>query len=102
MPASESIMTFKNTSVTAELSHSHRNAGKGQLSELFVFSSEVNYVDQIPAWCGVCGLSHAQLCATLWTVALQAPLSMEFSKQEYWKGLPFPSPGRFQLHTSIC
>ena len=31
--------------------------------------------------------------ATPWTVALQAPLSMRFSKQEYWSGLPFPSPG---------
>ena len=31
--------------------------------------------------------------ATLWTVAHQAPLSMEFSRQEYWSGLPFPSPG---------
>ena len=28
-----------------------------------------------------------------WTVARQAPLSMEFSRQEYWSGLPFPSPG---------
>ena len=31
--------------------------------------------------------------ATTWTVAHQAPLSMELSKQEYWSGLPFPSPG---------
>ena len=30
---------------------------------------------------------------TLWTVAHQAPLSMEFSRQEYWRGLPLPSPG---------
>ena len=30
---------------------------------------------------------------TLWTVALQALLSMGFSKQEYWSGLPFPPPG---------
>ena len=30
---------------------------------------------------------------TSWTVAYQAPPSMEFSKQEYWSGLPFPSPG---------
>ena len=30
---------------------------------------------------------------TPWTVALQAPLSMEFSKEEYWSGLPFPSSG---------
>ena len=35
--------------------------------------------------------SCVQLFATLWTVALQAPLSMEFSRQEYWSGLPFPS-----------
>ena len=32
---------------------------------------------------------------TPWTVAGQAPLSMEFSRQEYWGGLPFPSPGDF-------
>ena len=31
--------------------------------------------------------------ATLWTVACQPPLSMGFPKQEYWEGLPFPSPG---------
>ena len=31
--------------------------------------------------------------ATSWTVACQAPLSMEISRQEYWSGLPFPSPG---------
>ena len=30
---------------------------------------------------------------TLWTVAYKAPLSMEFSRQEYWSGLPFPFPG---------
>ena len=38
----------------------------------------------------------AQLCLTIcdpWTVAQQAPLSMRFSRQEYWSGLPFPSPG---------
>ena len=33
------------------------------------------------------------LFVTKWTVARQAPLSMGFSKQEYWSGLPFPSPG---------
>ena len=37
-------------------------------------------------------LSHIQLFVTPWTVACQAPLSMEFSRQEYWSGLPFPSP----------
>ena len=38
-------------------------------------------------------LSHVQLFATPWTVAYQAPVSMGFSRQEYWSGLPFPSPG---------
>ena len=37
-------------------------------------------------------LSCAQLFETLWTVAYQALLSMGFSRQEYWIGLPFPSP----------
>ena len=38
-------------------------------------------------------LSRVQLFATQWTVAYQAPLSMGFSRQEYWSRLPFPSPG---------
>ena len=38
-------------------------------------------------------LSHVQLFVTLWTVGRQAPPSMEISGQEYWSGLPFPSPG---------
>ena len=37
--------------------------------------------------------SYVQLSATLWTVACQAPLSMRFSRQEYWNGLPCPPPG---------
>ena len=37
-------------------------------------------------------LSHVQLFATPWTVAYHTPLSMGFSRQEYWSGLPFPSP----------
>ena len=41
-------------------------------------------------------LSRAQLFATPWTVTHQAPLSMGFPRQEYWSGLPFPSPGIFQ------
>ena len=43
-----------------------------------------------------CVLSHfsrVQLFVTLWTVAYQAPRSMEFSRQEYWSGLPCPPPG---------
>ena len=38
-------------------------------------------------------LSHVRLFVTPWTVAYQAAPSMGFSRQEYWSGLPFPSPG---------
>ena len=38
-------------------------------------------------------LSHVHLFVIPWTVACQAPLSMKFSRQEYWNGLLFPSPG---------
>ena len=37
--------------------------------------------------------SRGQLCVTLWIVAHQAPLSMGFSRQGYWSGLPCPPPG---------
>ena len=37
--------------------------------------------------------SRVRLFATPWTIAHQAPLSMRFSRQEYWSGLPFPPPG---------
>ena len=45
---------------------------------------------------GGCGGLVAKSCPTPvipWTVACQAPLPMGFSRQEYWSGLPFPSPG---------
>ena len=41
----------------------------------------------------MCTLSGVQLCAAPLTVACQAPLFMEFPRQEYWGGLPFPTPG---------
>ena len=44
-------------------------------------------------WVKVKSLSRVRLFATPWTVAYQAPPSIEFSRQEYWSGLPFPSPG---------
>ena len=45
------------------------------------------------AKCLLSCFSHVHLFIALWTVPRQAPLSMEFSRQEYWNGLPFPSPG---------
>ena len=41
----------------------------------------------------VCALSHVRPFVTPWTVAHQVLLSMEFSREEYWSGLPFPTPG---------
>ena len=41
----------------------------------------------------LCQFSCVQLCATPWTVAFLAPLSVGFSRQEYWSGWPCPPPG---------
>ena len=43
--------------------------------------------------CALSCFSHVQFFVTPWTVARQVPLSMGFSKQKYWSGLPVPSPG---------
>ena len=44
-----------------------------------------------------CVLSHVRLFVTPWTVGHQAPLSVEFFRQEYWSGLPFPPEGDLPL-----
>ena len=46
-------------------------------------------------------LSRVQLFATPWTVAYQAPLSMGFSRQEYWSGLPSSSPNDKSYHLNV-
>ena len=43
--------------------------------------------------CVLSRFSHVRLSATLWTVARQAPLSMGFTRQDDWSGLPFPPSG---------
>ena len=53
----------------------------------------VLYVTSLIA--AVCVLSRVGLFATPWTVACQAPLSVGFPRQEYWRGLPHPPPGDF-------
>ena len=58
------------------------------LKEVF----QLGVIDSLPVYV----LSHfscVRLFETLWTVACQAPLSMRFPRQEYWRGLPYPSPG---------
>src|SRR5574341_460593 len=48
---------------------------------------------QTMEYCCCCLITMSDSFVTLWTVACQAPLSMGFPRQEYWNGLPFPSPG---------
>ena len=62
----------------------------------FFSPSSTPYQYEYGTWlCSSCmgTLSHVQLFATPWTVAHQAPLSMEFSREEYWSGLPCLPPG---------
>ena len=60
---------------------------------------ELKFTSQTPVeWLAFCVLSHSvasDSLATPWTVACQAPLSMGFPRQEYWTGLPSPSPEDF-------
>ena len=49
------------------------------------------WLTEIP-WCLLSRFSHVWLFVTPWTIALQAPLSMGFSRQEYWNELPWPPP----------
>ena len=55
-------------------------------------SHVIIYIDKYICICILKSLSHVRLFVTPWTVVYQAPQSMEFSRQEYWSGLPFPSP----------
>ena len=64
------------------------------LHQFIVPSARYEYSDfSTPLKVKVKSLSHVRLFATPWTVAYQAPLSMGFSRQEYWSGVPLPSPG---------
>ena len=66
-------------------------------SFLAITSSNTHIDDSILCvWVCVCVrscFSHVQLFVTLWIIARQAPLSMGFSRQQYWSGFPCPSPG---------
>ena len=65
-----------------------------------VFNICIYYISES----GTCSISH--VLATPWTIALQGSLSMEFSRQEYWSRLPFPTPGNLPdigiEHTSLA
>ena len=78
--------------------HSSRNYRLSPESSEYTFTSvykdtNPDIVQCIYTHSSVLLLSCAQLFAMVWTVALQAPLSMGFFRQEYWSGLPFPPLG---------
>ena len=56
-------------------------------------SSKMGQNSVFSSACMLSRFSRVWLFVTPWTVACQAPLSMRFSRQEYWSGLPFPAPG---------
>ena len=56
----------------------------------------------VKALCCACAQSVMSDSVTPWTVARPAPLCMEFSKQGYWSGLPFPSPGDLPDQGQTC
>ena len=61
-------------------------------SQCFRNSWKILEIQRIRPLCYVKLLSHVQLFVTPWTAACQAPLFMGFPRQEFWSGLPFPSP----------
>ena len=63
----------------------------GWVPSLFIWN--YHNIVNLQCLCACCHFSHVQLFVILWTIAHQAPLSMRFSKQEYWSGLPCPPQG---------
>ena len=70
---------------------------RGTVYFIFFPSEEITFKEQAQvisiSACVLSWFSRVRIFVTLWTVARQALLSMEFSKQEYWSGLLLPSPG---------
>ena len=90
------VILTKDLSINFFLKNQHLTSL--MFSILFLFSNSLISFQLFPSSACGGGSLVAKLCLTLvtpWTVACQTPLSMGFSKQEYWSGLPFSSPGDF-------
>ena len=67
---------------------------KDPIAELYLIIQPTHFLSPtLDHACMLSSFSHVWLFATLWTAALQVPLSLGYSRQEYWSGLPFPPPG---------
>ena len=75
--------------ITLHFTQQHRGLGVKQTSSEQTTFTFLNLLHA----CVLSRFSRFRLCATLWTAARQAPLSMGFSRQESWSRLPFPPPG---------
>ena len=60
---------------------------------MFEFKHKIDFDTYLQILCECSLPKSCRLLETPWTTALQAPLSMGFSRREYWSGLPFPPPG---------
>ena len=85
------------------LSHSDSSSPLPQLRLLWLHQEHLSILrsaESQPSFqaCVQSRFSHVQFFVTPWTVAHQAPLCMRVSRQEYWSGLPFPSPPPFPPH----
>ena len=100
----QSIVAKTTKTTTVKISKRFRHWDPGHILQLLFANlyekrTEVNTDCQQRELCAE-SLSCVQLFATPWAVAHQAPLSMEFSRQEYWSGLPCPPPGIFPTQGS--
>ena len=73
--------------------HIHHNFWSALSPEYLPLSLRFSLLPPPVITCMPSRFSRVQLFVTLWTVAGQVPLSMGFSRQEFWSGLPLPSPG---------
>ena len=100
--ASSSVVHLGSTQALSGLSDAHPYWGSPQFKCRFHQETpsqtylEIMFHLRTPwsgKWSKVKSLSRVRLFVTPWTAAYQAPQSMGFSRQEYWSGVPFPSPG---------
>ena len=94
-------MSFVSNSVWPPQTAAHQAPIPGILQARILAWAAISFSSAWKWKVKVKSLSHVRLFATPWTVAYQAPPSMEFSRQEYWSGVPLPSPSlRLEIYKS--
>ena len=83
------LKRYLHTHFHSSFIHHSREVEAAQMSIRWMNGYKMSYVHILPL---LSRFSSVRLCVTPWTAAYQASLSMGFSRQEHWSGLPFPSP----------